>query len=59
MTPLYTPTKFHVDPSSRLGGVRTQTNKQTDKQTNTHTLTQTPHFRKYVLDATHRLKDLH
>ena len=42
LAPMHHPTKFHVIPSSSLGGVRRHTNKQTDKQT---------HFQKYVLDV--------
>ena len=42
LAPMHHPTKFHVIPSSSLGGVRRHTNKQTDNQT---------HFEKYVLDV--------
>ena len=38
---MHHPTKFHVIPSSSLGGVCRHTNRQTNKQT---------HFEKYVLD---------
>ena len=39
---MHHPTKFHVIPSSSLGGVR----RHTDRQTHTQT-----HFEKYVLDG--------
>ena len=34
-TSMYHPTKFHVNPSSSLGGVREHTNKHTEKHTQT------------------------